>query len=991
MKEVGETDFKKYPFTFDYYAPDKTGTSPLIDIHGNRVVRRVVDDRAKLQPLIDAGVKLCESDLGEVTKFLHERYDAIADEIETTADQFRICVYDIETQTSCPQNRRDIVKVKRVDTGEELTGVLNELDDFVHTNDYLWWDEEKGKYVKFLESCFYVSEFPKPSEAKYPINVFTCYSTVDKQTHTWGLFDYTGNDPHVNDYRSFDDEYAMLTDFVNWFHKQKFDLFTGWNTDGFDLEYIIQRIRNLEKERGIATQFTNKDGEIDYNYKLTKKFSPFNKEPSIRQIVDKKGKPTGDTAITIQGLYTNDYMAMYKKFITDRFKSFALNYVCDQEIGEGKLEYQGQIFETYKRDWNRYVEYNVQDVLLIKKLDDKRKVFDIVIPYCTECLITLDKCQSMIAAVEGYILKFMHKKNIRMNDIDRGNKRDWWHETGKYKVLDKDGNITYQNCDYERGLLDFEDFAVKAGYCYAYPGRYKWVMSGDIQSSYPHQIMMYNISPEVKVINPTKEQIESGEVIQSEINGVGFRRTESALLPDVIRQVFSERLAAKAELKKALHAHDDVMEVYWDKKQRCKKTIINSCYGVCLNANFHLYDIDCARAITRGGRDTIRYLMSCNNNYYTSKRFLQDAKKYFPSIKIELSDCVKYYKADELIPVIRDGELIEVLPEDYLEKTDKVCLTAEVNAEVASHITRYNYDRDPIKVKGREGAVVQVDTDSNYICFEEFKEEVCNDMDGFVWFDALEAMMNDMWNKVLQIRADKKKIPQLIKFLRENMFYGFFSYAKKLYIGSIVDSEGERYSFQDYHKKIKGVILQKNEFPEFCKEFATPLAFDIMHGLTYDQAIDRIIKLFNDFKNHAIDEISSHRSISNYAKYVKYPIEWYVKNGLQFDKGMPSNAKMALAYNYVCAKHKMALEPIDRGSKFNYIYLNKNKYNIDSIGFIGAWPTEFNQFFTIDYETAFRKFFLSVFESMFAVLGWIKKGEELPLVRQTSINKFLRR
>jgi hypothetical protein len=164
-----------------------------------------------------------------------------------------------------------------------------------------------------------------------------------------------------------------------------------------------------------------------------------------------------------------------------------------------------------------------------------------------------------------------------------------------------------------------------------------------------------------------------------------------------------------------------------------------------------------------------------------------------------------------------------------------------------------------------------------------------------------------------------------------------------------------------------------------------------MHGLTYDQAIDRIIKLFNDFKNHAIDEISSHRSISNYAKYVKYPIEWYVKNGLQFDKGMPSNAKMALAYNYVCAKHKMALEPIDRGSKFNYIYLNKNKYNIDSIGFIGAWPTEFNQFFTIDYETAFRKFFLSVFESMFAVLGWIKKGEELPLVRQTSINKFLRR
>lgn len=620
--------------------------------------------------MIDSGVKLCESDISEVTKFLHEKYDEIADEIETSADDFRICIYDIETQTSCQQDRRSIVKVKRVDTGEELTGVLNKLDDFVHTNDYLWWDETKQKYVKFLESCFYVSEFPKPSEAKYPINVFTCYSTIDHETHTWGLFDYTGNSDIVKNYRSFTDEYEMLSDFVNWFHKQKFDLFTGWNTDGFDLEYIITRIRNLELAKGIAKPFTNKKGETEYDFKLTKKFSPFNREPSIRHLVDKKGKPTGVTAISILGLYTNDYMEMYKKFITDHWQSFALNYICDQEIGEGKLAYEGQIYETYKRDWNRYVEYNVNDVLLNKKLDDKRKVFNIVIPYCTECLITLDKCQSMIAAVEGYMLKFMHKKNIRMNDIDRHNKRDWWHEQGMFKVKEKDGNITYQNCDYEQQLYDFDDFAVKAGYCYAYPGRYKWVISGDIQSSYPHQIMMYNISPEVKVINPTKEQIESGEVIQSEINGVGFRRTEHALLPDIVRQVFSERLAAKAELKKASHAGNSEMEVYWDKKQRCKKTIINSCYGVCLNKNFHLYDIDCARAITRGGRDTVRYLMDCNNRYYTSKQFLNDAKKYFPSAKITVNGKDYYYKEQDELTVMRNNVEMKILAKDFNEETD---------------------------------------------------------------------------------------------------------------------------------------------------------------------------------------------------------------------------------------------------------------------------------------------------------------------------------
>ena len=979
LKEIHDVDFKKIPFEFDYYAPDPSGTSPIKDIHGRPIKRHTAADRAAIKQLVDSGVKLVESDLSEVVKFLHERYDAFADHLDTSSDNFRKCYYDIETQTSCIQDRRSIVKVKRVDTGEELEGVLNDLDDFVHTNDYLWWDDDTQAYVKFNESCYFLSEFPKPSEAKFPINLLTCYSTVTNQSYTWGLFEYTGNDNNVTNYRWFEDEYEMMCDWAKWFAKQKFDIFTGWNSDGFDLEYIITRIKNLEEARGIE----EKDS-------IAKKLSPLNKQPFVRSVVDKKGVATG-TAINVPGLYTMDYMLLYKKFLYANYPSYALNYVGNLELGEGKLDYEGQIYETYKRNWNRYVEYNVQDVKLIVKIEAKRKVFQIMIPYCIDCMITLDKYSSMIAGVEGYILKFLHQRNIRLNDIDAASRYDWWKHEGLYKVVDKDGNITYQNCEYEKEIYEFDDFAVKAGYCYACPGRYKWVISGDIQSSYPHQIMMYNISPEVKVIKPTKEQIESGEVIQSEINGVGFKRTDNALLPDIIRQVFAERLDAKAKMKAARDAGNADEDAYWDFKQASKKLIINSCYGVCLNANFHLFDIDCARAITRGGRDTIRFLRDCNNRYYTSKTMIKDLKKYFPIIKIELENDTKYYKFDDKIPVIRNGELMEVVPADFNETTDLVCLTKEEDAEHASNVVRYNFDIEPIKVKRREGAIIQIDTDSNYICFEELKEEVFPDMDGFVWFDALEAMLQDMWARALQIRADKKHIPQLIKFCRENMFYGFFSYAKKLYIGSIVDNEGERYSFEEYHRKIKGIVLQKNEFPEFCKQFATPLAFDIMHGLTREEAMQKIIKLFNDFKNHAVDEICSHRTISNYEKYVKHKIDWYLKNGLQFEKGMPANVKMGLAYNYVCAKNKLVLDPIDRGTKFNYIFLNKNIYNIDCIGYVGAWPDEFNKYFTIDYETAFRKFFLAVFESMFAVLGWIKRGEEIQLKVTTNVNRFIKR
>lgn len=114
-------DFKRIPFEFDYYTLDQSGSSPIKDIHGRSIKRCVTTDRAVVDKMRDNGVLLCESDLSEVVKFLHSEYDDVAEELDTSVSNFRICFYDIETQTSCQQDRRMTVKVKRVDTGEELT------------------------------------------------------------------------------------------------------------------------------------------------------------------------------------------------------------------------------------------------------------------------------------------------------------------------------------------------------------------------------------------------------------------------------------------------------------------------------------------------------------------------------------------------------------------------------------------------------------------------------------------------------------------------------------------------------------------------------------------------------------------------------------------------------------------------------------------------------------------------------------------------------
>lgn len=174
---------------------------------------------------------------------------------------------------------------------------------------------------------------------------------------------------------------------------------------------------------------------------------------------------------------------------------------------------------------------------------------------------------------------------------------------------------------------------------------------------------MYNISPETKVIKPTQAEIDSGTLIESDINGVWFRRTEHAILPDIVKEVFNERMYYK-KLKE--EAKTPELKEFYDRRQLLKKLIINSIYGVCLNKGFHLFDIDCARCITRAARQCIKYLIATTEKYYVSKAFLLDAKKYLPNVNIKVND--KYYSflEDENINIIRSGKEIKIKAKEIL-------------------------------------------------------------------------------------------------------------------------------------------------------------------------------------------------------------------------------------------------------------------------------------------------------------------------------------
>lgn len=869
VRFVGDKDYTRIPYVKDYWVKDPTGKSDWTDLHGVPMIRKkAAADKDVIKTLKQGGIAVAESDLKEEVKWLHDTYDNV--ELTANVEDFKIAHYDIEVSSE--------------------------------------------------------NEFPKPEEAKYPVNLITIIDDLTGESYTWTILNIHEDDI-VKNLKVFDDELNMLKHFCKWINEQGYDILAGWNSVLFDLPYIINRIKRLRHERNIQTEYEAM-------------LSPLGKRPEAKQIADKKQGNDLGNSYEIPGLIHYDYMELYKVFAKhDPLPSYSLNFIAMTELGEGKLEYEGAINTIWKEDPQTFGRYNVTDVRREWQIEKKKKIFPVLIEYSYDCLVTLDKVYNKVPTTEGYILRYIHKEKKVMNDRP-DHHEDWWHDEGCYKVEKADGSIYWQNCEWEKEDYEFEDFHVKAGYCYDFPGRYDDCMSFDITSSYPHHIMQFNISPEVKIRHPKREDILSGKVIASDVNEVGFLRTTDAILPNIVKKVFDERKHYKKLAKEAEAAGDKIMAGVYDNRQGIKKIIINSMYGVCLAPTFHLYDIDCARSITRCARVTLRdWLKKYLDQYYVSLKLLSDVQKYW-NIKLK--------------------------------------------------------NPNPLKITNRECVCVHADTDSLYFCINELKKrlieegiKIQTEEEHRQFYATAEQMFQDFFVKVLEKRAAASKTTNKINYNRENIFSNMFCFAKKLYIGNVIDAEGKPYPFSKPKHKIMGVGIKRSDMPDFCKDAAEKLAFDICGGADYSYARQFILDTYEKFKESTPNAVAANKSVSEYTKYVTLPMSHYLQHGLSFDKGQLFNAKCALAYNYIVAKHKLPYLPIMNGNKFHYVSVKSDKYlQIDAIAFVGQWPKEFDKWFTIDYETMFKKTFVPLFESMFKVSKWIGPKETLDITDDPGLAAF---
>ena len=427
--------------------------------------------------------------------------------------------------------------------------------------------------------------FPKPEEANDPLLSITLKNHQNKKIVVWGINDFENSRDDVS-YIKCESEKHLIQSFLTFWEQHKPDVITGWNTEFFDIPYICNRIIN---------QFDEKE---------LKRLSPWgNVTP---RSVYKMGR--SHQMYDIMGVANLDFLDLYRKFTYTNQESYRLDHIAFVELGERK---DGNPYETfsewYIKDYQSFIEYNITDVELVDKLEDKMKLIDL--------------CLTM-----AY--------DAKVNYIDVLGTTKYW-DILIYNHLRKKNIVIPQKKEHEKSEK-YEGAYVKDPIV----GMHKWVMSFDLNSLYPHLIMQYNISPETLMGCPFKEKditvdkMLDGEVKDSIMqslkdknvtltpNGALFRKDIRGFLPELMQSIYDDRVKYKRLLLEAKQEYENTKDPKLNKDisrynniQMAKKISLNSAYGAIGNNWFRYFNLLVAEAITTSGQLSIRWIERSLNRY----------------------------------------------------------------------------------------------------------------------------------------------------------------------------------------------------------------------------------------------------------------------------------------------------------------------------------------------------------------------------------------
>ena len=486
----------------------------------------------------------------------------------------------------------------------------------------------------------YDSGFPHPNEASQRILSISYKSSKSKLYHVWGYGNYDIDKALIQPvtYYKCKDEAELLQKFIEfWSHPNNTpDIITGWNTRFFDIPYVMNRTAKI---LGI--------GELI-------KFSPWGLKSEYRQI---RRRGSENDVYEIPGIQTLDYMELFQKFgyTYGAQESYALNHIAYVVLNEKKLSYEesGSLKNLYKDDYQKYIDYNMKDVQLVDRLEEKLGLITLAMTMAYKGGVNYQDTFGVTAIWESIIYRRLNENNI-VTPLTQ--KIDNYRPVGATDYSVKCPSSVFR----EEGRTH----QIAGGYVKdPKAGKYEWVVSFDLNSLYPNIIVQNNMSPETY-----NEQTPNSSFAKAGKEGYEtyYRKDKQGVLPKIIKEYYDERvsikkqmLAAKSQMQKGYTFELDKEISNLDNRQMAIKILLNSLYGALANKHFLYFCQGLAEGVTLTGQRAIKWAEA------TMNRELQKL------LKTE-DDYVIAIDTDSLY--VNFGPLVEKFnPANPISFLDKIC------------------------------------------------------------------------------------------------------------------------------------------------------------------------------------------------------------------------------------------------------------------------------------------------------------------------------
>ena len=461
------------------------------------------------------------------------------------------------------------------------TGYIYQYISEMYPEEEVKFDISKIKVTTLDIEVASENGFPDVESAAEEVLLITIQDYSSKQIRTWGLGPFQNNQKNVI-YKSFQTERDLLMDFINWWmiEDNTPEVVTGWNVELYDIPYLVRRLDRVLGE------------------KLMKRMSPWGLVTENEIYISGRRNISYD----VGGVTQLDYLNLYKKFTYKAQESYRLDYIAEVELGQKKLDHSE--FETFKdfytKGWQKFCEYNIVDVELVDRLEDKMKLIELAITMAYDAKANYADVFSQVRMWDTIIYNYLKQRNIVIPPKER---------------TDKDSKYA--------GAYVKEPI----------PGVYDWVVSFDLNSLYPHLIMQYNISPET-LIDERHPTVTVDKILNEDLtfemykdyavcaNGAMYRKDVRGFLPELMEKIYNERVIFKKKMLAAEQEYEKTKNKQLLKEiarcnniQMARKIQLNSAYGAIGNQYFRYFKLANAEAITLSGQVSIQCIMNAMNGY----------------------------------------------------------------------------------------------------------------------------------------------------------------------------------------------------------------------------------------------------------------------------------------------------------------------------------------------------------------------------------------